>query len=68
MMLLAPALPYKEANEQIQVAHNDERWRQDGFGLVLDHQAVALELPDLVRDGVYLVERVAASETIIRVC
>ena len=42
--------------DEVNVAHDDEGWWQDGFRLVFNDQRVSLELPNLGRDGVHLVE------------
>lgn len=46
-------------DEELQVAEQDERGRRGGPALVLLDQAMALELPDLVRVLLDLLERVA---------
>lgn len=46
-------------DEQVQVAEEDEGGRRGGPAVVLLYQVVALELPDLVRVLLDLLERVA---------
>ena len=46
------------------MTEDDEGRRQHGFRLVLQHQAVTLELPHLEGDGVHSVERVATTERV----
>ena len=66
-MWLAAAAPHDVAQNEIHVANNNERRRQDGLALVLDDEAVALELPHVQRLGVHLVKRVTET-AIINTC
>lgn len=49
-------------DEEMQVAEEDEGGRRRGLAVVLFYQVVALELPDLVRVLLDLLERVAGRE------
>ena len=66
-MWLAAAAPHDVAQNEIHVANNNERRRQDGLALVLDDEAVALELPHVQRLSVHLVKRVTET-AIINTC
>ena len=63
-MWSAATLAHEEADDEVEVADEDEGRRQDGFTLVLDHQAVALELPHLSGHSVHLMKRVAEENII----
>ena len=50
-------------DEEVDVTEDDEGRGQDGAQLILQHQAVTLELPHLVGHGVHLHKGVAEKHT-----
>ena len=60
-------LQHDPLDEQVQVAEQDEGGRRGGPAVVLLYQVVALELPDLVRVLLDLLERVAGGRQGARV-
>lgn len=58
-MPLGGNLQHQPLDEELQVAEQDEGRRGRGPALVLLYEVVALELPDLVRVLLHLLERVA---------
>ena len=59
-MPLGRDLQHDPLDDEVQVAEEDEGGRRGGPALVLLDQVVALELPDLVRVLLHLLEGVAA--------
>lgn len=55
------------AEEDVQVAQDDQRRRQDGAVVERHDQLVSLELPHLVGNGLHLKERVAEGHQTERV-
>lgn len=50
------------AEENVEVAEDDERWRQDGTVMKRHDQLISLELPHLVRNGLDFKESVAVRQ------
>lgn len=58
-----PGTPSKQsAEEDVEVAEDDERRRQDGAVMERHDQLISLELPHLVGNGLDFKERVAVGQ------
>lgn len=61
-MSLPGTPPKQPVEEDVEVAEDDERWRQDGTVMERHDQLISLELPHLVGNGLDFKESVAVGQ------
>lgn len=61
-MFLSGTSAKQPVEKDVDVAENNERWRQDGAVMERHDQLISLELPDLVGNGLDFTESVAVGQ------